>query len=216
MAVQRQPTDEVDRPVELALRSLSDDGRLWADRRRPAVAVQIHRASSSTQSRRSTVCEAAHTRPRERGSSNFIRPVPPAPYARASRAENSTVYCEGGIACIMSWSAGACHRGATGARCRRDVRIGEEKQTLQAAGSDADLPPTGWPFGALYRDSPTVPSLVDEHGPQCVLFDVAIPGIGGDELCRRLRATCGDDIVLVAVTGVQRRRSASPHEFFSG
>lgn len=44
-------------------------------------------------------------------------------------------------------------------------------------------------------------ALVDKHAPQCVLFDVVMPNIGGDELCIRLRADHGDDIVLVAVTG---------------
>ncbi len=44
-------------------------------------------------------------------------------------------------------------------------------------------------------------ALIDEHRPLCVLFDVVMPGIGGDELCRHLRATYGDDIVLIAVTG---------------
>lgn len=44
-------------------------------------------------------------------------------------------------------------------------------------------------------------SLIDQHRPHCVLFDVVMPGLGGDELCRLLRATYGDDIVLVAVTG---------------
>ena len=35
----------------------------------------------------------------------------------------------------------------------------------------------------------------------CFFFDVVMPGVGGDELCSRLRGTYGDDIVLVAVTG---------------
>ncbi len=43
--------------------------------------------------------------------------------------------------------------------------------------------------------------LIATRRPHCVFFDVIMPGIGGDELCRRLRAEYGDDIVLVAVTG---------------
>ena len=44
-------------------------------------------------------------------------------------------------------------------------------------------------------------ALIERHKPHCVLFDVVMPGLGGDELCRRLRAKYGDDIVLVAVSG---------------
>jgi DNA-binding response OmpR family regulator len=53
-----------------------------------------------------------------------------------------------------------------------------------------------------------------------VLFDVVMPGIGGDELCSRLRAAYGDDIVLIAVTGcsegdprVHRSFSLADHYF---
>lgn len=42
---------------------------------------------------------------------------------------------------------------------------------------------------------------IEERKPHCVLFDVVMPGIGGDELCSRLRALYGDDIVLIAVSG---------------
>ena len=44
-------------------------------------------------------------------------------------------------------------------------------------------------------------ALTEAHTPHCVLFDVVMPGMGGDELCSRLRARYGDDIVLVAVSG---------------
>lgn len=44
-------------------------------------------------------------------------------------------------------------------------------------------------------------ALIEEHKPHCVLFDVVMPGITGDELCSRLRARYGDDIVLIAVSG---------------
>jgi CheY-like chemotaxis protein len=43
--------------------------------------------------------------------------------------------------------------------------------------------------------------LIEEHQPQCVLFDVVMPGLGGDELCSQLRERYGDDVILVAVSG---------------
>jgi CheY-like chemotaxis protein len=43
--------------------------------------------------------------------------------------------------------------------------------------------------------------LIERYEPHCVLFDIMMPGISGDELCVRLRARYGDDIVLVAVSG---------------
>lgn len=54
--------------------------------------------------------------------------------------------------------------------------------------------------------------LIDKLQPHCVLFDVVMPNLGGDELCARLRATYGDDIVLVAMSGyseVDQRVKAS-------
>ena len=40
--------------------------------------------------------------------------------------------------------------------------------------------------------------------PDCVMLDIAMAGMDGLELARRLRERFGDDIVLVAVTGTAR------------
>jgi DNA-binding response OmpR family regulator len=45
-------------------------------------------------------------------------------------------------------------------------------------------------------------AVIEARRPHCVLFDVIMPGLGGDELCTRVRERYGDDIVLVAMSGV--------------
>lgn len=44
-------------------------------------------------------------------------------------------------------------------------------------------------------------ALIEERKPHCVLLDIGMPGMDGNELTRTLRARYGDDIVLIAVTG---------------
>jgi DNA-binding response OmpR family regulator len=43
--------------------------------------------------------------------------------------------------------------------------------------------------------------LVDKFAPHCVLFDINMPIMDGNELSKQLRERFGDDIVLVAITG---------------
>ena len=44
-------------------------------------------------------------------------------------------------------------------------------------------------------------ALVEDAAPQCMIFDVLMPGLDGNELCARIRARYGDDIILIAVSG---------------
>jgi len=44
-------------------------------------------------------------------------------------------------------------------------------------------------------------AMVQEVQPDCVIFDVVMPGLDGNQLCSRLRARYGDNIVLIAVSG---------------
>lgn len=45
-------------------------------------------------------------------------------------------------------------------------------------------------------------ALIQSFKPDCVLFDICMPGMDGLELAKRLRATTGDDVILLAMTGL--------------
>jgi DNA-binding response OmpR family regulator len=45
-------------------------------------------------------------------------------------------------------------------------------------------------------------ALMRAFKPHCVLFDICMPGMDGLELAKRLRATTGDDVILLAMTGL--------------
>lgn len=44
--------------------------------------------------------------------------------------------------------------------------------------------------------------IVDSFQPHCVLFDICMPGMDGLDLARRLRCSFGDDVILIAMTGL--------------
>lgn len=44
-------------------------------------------------------------------------------------------------------------------------------------------------------------ALIETFQPLCVLFDIKMPGMDGAELSKRMRATYGDEMVLIAITG---------------
>jgi DNA-binding response OmpR family regulator len=57
-------------------------------------------------------------------------------------------------------------------------------------------------------------ALVAEFAPHCVLLDVEMPGMDGDELSKHLREGYGDEIVLIAVTG-GRDKDKRVHDTFA-
>lgn len=50
-------------------------------------------------------------------------------------------------------------------------------------------------------DGQQAKAMVAEFAPHCVLFDVDMPNLDGNQLSTWLRQQYGDDIVLIAMTG---------------
>lgn len=44
--------------------------------------------------------------------------------------------------------------------------------------------------------------IMNSFQPHCVLFDICMPGMDGLDLAKRLRSTSGDDVILIAMTGL--------------
>jgi DNA-binding response OmpR family regulator len=53
-------------------------------------------------------------------------------------------------------------------------------------------------------DGESALELTNSTNPNCVLFDIRMPGMGGLELARQLRAKYRDEVVLIATTGSER------------
>ena len=45
-------------------------------------------------------------------------------------------------------------------------------------------------------------ALMETFKPDCVLLDICMPGMDGLALAKHLRATTGDDVILLAMTGL--------------
>jgi len=82
-----------------------------------------------------------------------------------------------------------------------DVRVLVVDDVVDAAEALAEtLALSGYKVW-IATDGAVALALVEEHKPHCVLLDIGMPGMDGNELTRTLRTRYGDDIVLIAVTG---------------
>ncbi|MGZ8260188.1 MAG: response regulator [Caldimonas sp.] len=54
---------------------------------------------------------------------------------------------------------------------------------------------------SVANDGARALALIEVEVPHCILLDIGMPGMDGNELTRALRDRYGDDIVLIAVTG---------------
>jgi CheY-like chemotaxis protein len=48
---------------------------------------------------------------------------------------------------------------------------------------------------------PAAIAAIDEHQPDAVLLDIGMPGMNGYEVCKRVRATHGSGVAMIAVSG---------------
>jgi len=82
-----------------------------------------------------------------------------------------------------------------------DVRVVVVDDFLDAAEALAEtLAMSGYKVWVA-TDGAGALALIETHQPHCVLLDIGMPGMDGNELTRTLRTRYGDDIVLIAVTG---------------
>jgi two-component system CheB/CheR fusion protein len=63
---------------------------------------------------------------------------------------------------------------------------------------------SGFPVVAIAHNGPTALEAVLRHQPRVALLDIALPGMDGYEVARRIRERLGNATRLVAVTGLAR------------
>jgi len=82
-----------------------------------------------------------------------------------------------------------------------DVRVVVVDDFIDAAEALAEtLTMSGYKVWVA-TDGASALTLIETHKPHCVLLDIGMPGMDGNQLTRALRERYGDDIVLIAVTG---------------
>lgn len=84
---------------------------------------------------------------------------------------------------------------------KEDVRVVVVDDDPDAAESLKDLLVLDGYNVFTAADAAEALKLVAEQQPLCVLLDIGLPGMDGNDLARALRAQHGADLVVVAVTG---------------
>jgi CheY-like chemotaxis protein len=96
----------------------------------------------------------------------------------------------------MSRAAGTTRQDA--ARPQRILIV--EDHVDSAEGVATLLRLDGHEVKAVY-DGPSALSCATEFAPETVLLDIGLPGMDGYEVARRLRATLGAEVLIIALTG---------------
>jgi CheY-like chemotaxis protein len=82
-----------------------------------------------------------------------------------------------------------------------DVRVVVVDDVVDAAEAlAATLALSGYKVWTA-SDGAAALALIEANQPHCVLLDIGMPGMDGNQLTKTLRSRYGDDIVLIAVTG---------------
>ena len=85
--------------------------------------------------------------------------------------------------------------------CEDEVRVVVVDDMPDAADTLACLLELNGYTVRVAHDGLQALKLIEEWPPVCVILDIDMPGLNGQELSTRLRQRYGDDIVLIAVTG---------------
>lgn len=82
-----------------------------------------------------------------------------------------------------------------------EVRVVVVDDQVDGADSLAELLTNNGYSVKTAHDGTQALALIEAFQPLCVLLDIRMPDMDGAELSKRLRASHGNDLVLIAITG---------------